>query len=141
MRSFLILAFLLGLTACTDPFISIPGGQLSGSQAAAPVAWSSAPDVIQLEVRPDDPYSINIWAVANEGNLYVATVEAQWASYIAQDGRVRVRADSTVFELEAQLVADDDELQKVAKTYTSKYEVDENDNWVSSAKVYRLVGR
>ena len=28
-------------------------------------------DTVQLETRPGDPYSVNIWCVAIEGALYV----------------------------------------------------------------------
>ena len=56
-KLFLLLPLLLA--ACTDPVVVIPGGQLSGVVAEAPERWTSVADVVQLETRPSDPYSVN----------------------------------------------------------------------------------
>ena len=45
------------------PFVLLPGGRLDGSPAPTPSNWSSTSEVdtVQLETRPEDPYSVNIW--------------------------------------------------------------------------------
>lgn len=89
MRLLLFALFLI--TACGDPVIGIPGGQLKGKVFPVPDHWGAVPDVIQLEVRPADPYSLNIWGLVDNENLYVATLNARWVPYIAADRQVRVR--------------------------------------------------
>ena len=129
------------LTACTDPLVTIPGGKLKGDASAVPESWASVPDVIQLEVRPDKPYSINIWGLVDNSNLYVATVDAKWVPFVAADSNVRVRIDGSVYELTATLVDNSNELTSVAAAYVTKYDNDPADNWVEKGQVYRLTVR
>ena len=124
MKQLIVTVLLIMLTACTDPFISIPGGKLSGASAAAPQTWSALPDVVQLEVRPDNPYSLNIWAVEAAGAIYVATREARWLTFIEQNNQVRLKAGDTVYDLQANRVSDDNELARVSDAYMKKYETD-----------------
>ncbi len=136
----ILLTVMLG--ACTDPFIVIPGGSLTGDVAATPDSWATVPETVQLETRPDHPYSVNIWAVADEGNLYVATRKAKWISFIVADARVKLRIDGNVYELLAEEVQDARELGQVAMAYSKKYDIDPMDNWVAEGgRVFRLSAR
>ena len=140
MYKWLALTSLLFLAACTDPFIGIPGGQLKGEATSAPDSWTSVPDVIQLELRPADPYSINIWAVADEGNLYVATTETKWVPFIAENNAVRVRFDGKVYELQAQKVETEAEAMSLSAAYSAKYEYVMSGDW-TELNAFRLVAR
>ena len=63
MRTVLALATALLLAAC-GPLGPFPSGELSGELETEPVSdWSflAAHETVQLETRPDDPYSLNIW--------------------------------------------------------------------------------
>ncbi len=53
----------LFLVAGCGPFLLLPGGKLGGATAPAPSDWAFADEVntAQLETRPEDPYSVNIW--------------------------------------------------------------------------------
>ncbi len=135
--------FLLALLAsCGDPILVLPGGALKGTVAAPPAEWSSLAeaDTIQVEFRPADPYSHNIWAVGIDTNLYIATSGdgTRWTPFVAADPRVRARVDSQLYELVAVPVTDAGERTRVAAAYSKKYELDPTDNWVDEALVFRL---
>jgi len=135
------LALLLTLVGCTDPLISVPGGKLNGEPTAAPASWSSVPDVIQLETRPDDPYSVNIWALVESGNLYLATENARWLAHIKADDRVRVRIDGMLYALRAEQVTEVEEMNRLAAAYREKYDYEIESTSFASANAFRLVAR
>ena len=140
-RGFLALGLLL-LAGCAEPFIVFAGKSLPGSVELPPVDWSvaEAEEVVQLETRPTDPYSINIWAVVLEPHLYVATSEdgTRWTEHLATSRDVRLRVKDVIYELEAFPVTEPDERAAVAAEYVEKYDVDADDNWVARGKIYRL---
>ena len=137
-----VFALILLLTACTDPLISIPGGRLSGEAASVPAKWTSVPDVVQVEFRPDDPYSINIWAVVTDGALYIATQDARWVPMIEANPEVRFRVDEKVYEMKAVRVTDETRAQTIGKTYEQKYDYTmDADQSLASADVFQLVPR
>jgi hypothetical protein len=140
-RSLLLVACLL-LTGCSEPFIVMSGGALAGEVTDPPVDWSplNSVEVVQLESNPDDPYSINIWAAALGPNIYVATSAdgTNWTEFLDADRDVRLRIEDKIYELEAVPVTDARERAIVAAEYVRKYAVDEDDNWVSEGKIYRL---
>jgi len=134
--------WLLLLGGCAEPFIVLSGGALTGEVADPPVDWTelNAVDVMQLETRPSDPYSINIWAAGLGPHIYVATSEdgTSWTEFLAEERDVRLRIEGVVYELEAVPVVDAAERAAVAAEYVRKYDVDEEDNWVSVGQVFRL---
>lgn len=141
-RIAIFLAALLSLAGCEEPFIVFAGGELSGDVASPPENWSAFAemDTVQLETQPADPYSINIWIAAVEDDLYVATGDdgTNWTQHIEADPSVRVRAGSTIYELEARLVNSAGEQARVSKAYVDKYDLDESDNWVMQGMIFRL---
>lgn len=109
------------------PLGPIPGGRLSGEVFSAPVSdWSfaSAVETIQLETRPDDPYSVNIWFVSQGSRLWVASGggdESKWAQNLAADPRARLRIDGKVYERTAVRADDQAEQDEVLVLYQTKY--------------------
>jgi len=92
--------FLSGLLVfgigCGGPMVMIPGGQLSGTVQPVPSDWSFSDefDDVQLETRPSDPYSVNIWGVADGARFYIVSgrgLESAWAKHIDEDPNVRLR--------------------------------------------------
>ena len=141
MRFVLGVACLVGVAGCGEPLVTIPGGELAGMERDAPAQWSGVPDTIQLETRPSDPYSINIWGVGIDEHLYVATGTdgANWTPFIASDPRVRVRVEEDLYRLRANLVDDPDERARVAAAFEAKYDLDPNDGWVADGgMIFRL---
>ncbi len=133
-----MLALIVVLTGCSDPLATIPGGKLTGEVGEPPDSWAEVPQTVQLESRPDDPYSVNIWAAGLGADLYVATKDAKWIEFIAADARVRVRMGTSVYELKADRVLEDEEIARVFARYIEKYEVDEDDDWFQVGQVFRL---
>lgn len=132
----------IGATGCAEPFIVLPGKALAGTLTQPPPDWSGyeSLDVVQLETRIDDPYSINVWCAAIGSGFYVATGEegTRWTELLATDPRVRLRIDTSIYELRAVRVLDPAEIGLVAEQYVAKYGLDAEDNWVEKALVYRL---
>ena len=94
---------------------------------------------MQLEFRPDKPYSINIWAVGIGQDMYIATGEdgTRWTEYLQQTPLVRVRVRESIYQLNAVRVFDTSEQQSVTQAFVAKYNLDE-DNWVVTGQVFRL---
>lgn len=135
-------ALLLALAACSEPFIVFAGGELSGEEAPAPADWSSLETVetVQIETRPEDPYSVNIWAAGIGTDLYIGTGPdgTRWSQHLQEDPRMRLRVGTTIYPLLARPVADPEERRRVASAYVDKYDLDTDENWVMEAIIFRL---
>jgi len=115
------LALLLAVVAvfgggCGGPFIAFPGGALRGETVSEPPAdWSFVDSqFMDLEVRPDQPYSVTINYFVRDGKLYIDPAESrEWFTYLQQDDRVRVRFgfDDRVYLLRAVQVGKPGELE------------------------------
>lgn len=97
---------LVALSGCGEPLFVLPGGALSGTVMPAPTNWnfSNAFETVQLETRPDDPYSVNVWGMGSQRTFFVASgdgMESAWAQHIAADPNVRLRLGDEVYELRA----------------------------------------
>jgi len=135
----LLCPFLVG---CDEPFIVMSGAALAGEVSDPPVDWTASNEVeiIQLEVQPDDPYSINIWMAGIGPDIYVATGDddTAWSAMLAVDPDVRIRIEGTIYELRASKIGEGAEKRAVASEYVAKYGLDEDDNWVLDGQVFRL---
>lgn len=145
-------------TAC-EPMFVFAGGALSGSEEPAPDNWTFSRDVdtVQIETRPSDPYSVNVWGVAVESFVYVAASdggESRWAREIEADSRVRLKIGERLFALRAtRLTAVDagegegaseganEELARVVDAYVEKYDLSPDESFVGGAWVFRLQAR
>ncbi len=127
--------------SCSNPVAVIPGGELSGQTQTPPPDWTDVPKIIQVETRPADPYSINIWSVGIGRDLYIATGTdgTTWSEFIDTNSKVRARIGSSLYELNATSVNDPQERSVVVDAYLSKYEdLDSEDNWVETGLMFRL---
>ena len=135
------LACLLGC----GPTLLIPGGELKGSIEAVPGDWSFSDEVstIQLETRPADPYSVNIWAVGIGDRLYVhaGANRSRWVENILADPRVRVRVAGKLYPLTAVRVEDPAEFATFADAYKKKYGTRPRNENVAEVYLYRLGAR
>ncbi len=110
-------SMVLGLTgaiACGGPFLVFPGGELSGELATAPVRdWSFVTDqFIDLETRPEDPYSVELNYTVRDGKLYIDPAEGRrWLENLRQDPRARVRFGERIYPVTAVLVGKPGELE------------------------------
>jgi len=138
-----ILLLLVG-TACGGPLVMIPGGELSGPVEAVPDSWafSDAHEDVQLETRPADPYSVNVWGVAAGDAFYVAgSNENRWAGHIAANPAVRVRIDGTIYELAATPTDEAAELEAFLAAVKKKYDWEPDDEQRAGATLFRLEPR
>lgn len=90
---------LVTVAAC-EPIYVLPGGALSSPEHPAPVNWAFTADeaVVQLETRPADPYSVNLWGVGLGPYYYVSSAPgAKWAALVAEEPRVRLRSTGASF--------------------------------------------
>lgn len=132
---------------CGEPFVMLPGGELSGTVKPPPASWSHAQAVedFQLETRPDDPYSVNVWGVGLSDGFYVASgrgLESEWARHIEADPRVRLRIGEDLYELRAERTDRRLDLRRFRAALERKYDDFEPDpEQEAKAVVYRLVPR
>ncbi len=145
-------AALVALVLACGPMGPIPGGRLRGTVVEpSPTEWShvEAERTVQLETRPDDPHSINIWTGVVDGRLYIASSlirgpdepeERDWVQHVLADPRVRLRVDGRIYELKATRVEDPALVETVREAMIAKYDV-KPDAHSSAAWVFRLEPR
>lgn len=105
LTSFAVIS--LAWFGCGGPFLLFPGGRLAGEVVTAPVSdWSFADDMfVDIEVRPDDPYSVELNYVVRDGKLYLDPAEGrEWFDHIRADDRLRIRFGSKIYPVRAVLV-------------------------------------
>jgi len=113
MRKLLAIGCLV-LLGCGGPFLLLPGGALSGEVVTEPVSdWSFVDDLfVDLEVRPSEPYSVELNYVIKDGTLYIDPAEGRrWLDYLRQDPRVRVRFGGQIYPGTAVLVGGPGEIE------------------------------
>jgi hypothetical protein len=141
----LALAFTTLLAGCGRPFVLLPGGALEGPTVAAPESWafSDAVSTVQLETRPADPYSVNIWVTAVGESLYVhaGANRSAWVEHLEQDPRVRLRVEGSIYELAASRVDAQEEFDRFSDAYERKYGRRPRNGNVAEAYLFRLRAR
>ena len=126
-----------------DPIIMIPGGSLSGELTPFPTSWTFTNDVdtVQLETRPADPYSVNIWVVEVEGSLFIVAgsgLETTWAQHIQNDPLVRLRVTDALYELRASEANTEANREGFLAAAKKKYDFEPEGEDVNKAILYRL---
>ena len=145
-RSVLLTALSLLLTApiagCGRPFLLLPGGALEGETVVVPPSWSftDAVSTVQLETRPADPYSVNIWATAVGDSLYVhaGASRSTWVEHIEADPNVRLRVDDSIYELAAARVVAQEEFDRFSDAYEKKYDRRPRNENAAEVYLFRL---
>ena len=105
----ILIAILPLLNACGGPLLGFPGGALAGAEQNLSAAPPFTEDlVIQLETRPEDPYSVNINAFVIDGSLHIDPAPGRtWGEHLARNPMVRVgTGGSAVFLARAERVTD-----------------------------------
>jgi hypothetical protein len=120
---------ILGARWFYGPLGPFPGPELSGSVVEEAVDdWSlvDAIKVIQIETRPEDPYSVSTWLTRIDDGIYVfaANAESPWVRNITEDPRVRIRIEGRIYERRAVGVANLETKRAFLTAMKSKYEGD-----------------
>jgi Uncharacterized protein conserved in bacteria (DUF2255) len=110
------------------PLGPIPGGAFSGPVNPDPKPdWSHVEKVIELEIRPSKPWSLSIWAVVVDGELYSPSAfgaRRRWDSVALQDPRVRVRTNGQIYERTLERVTDPALRKRVGEAAAARYNFD-----------------
>ena len=118
LRAIASIALVLVWTLLTGlgPWERTPGGKLLGEIQTRPVTdWSFVQEVpnCAVETRPQFPHSVtvNCWDLG--GQLYIGCMncaEKIWSRYLAEDPRVRVRVQETIYPVLFEQVVDGGEM-------------------------------
>ena len=114
MIRFTVLSVMLALLACGGPMLVFPGGALSGEVSQERVEdWSFVTDAfVDVEMRPDNPYSVQLNYFVRDGKLYIDPAEGRrWFEFLKDDPRIRIRLGGKVYPLVAVLVGRPGELE------------------------------
>jgi hypothetical protein len=140
----------IALSICTlclacGPILLLPGGELSGT-ATSPSgdwAWTDEVSTIQLETRPRDPYSVNIWAIGSGERIYIhaGANRAAWVEHMEIDSAVRVLIDEKIYELSASRVEDQGEFDAFSDSYEAKYGIRPRNENVKEVYLFRMTAR
>ena len=132
------------LTGCSE-YLPFAAGTLDGERASQPFDFPAmgAPDVIQLETNPTDPYSINLWVIGAPNHAYVhaGANRATWVEHIEADPSVRLKSGSAVYELHAERVISRAEFASFSDAYEAKYGNPPRNENVQEAYLFRLTAR
>ena len=140
-------SLLIALVAsgCNGPFLVLPGGGLDGDTEPVPASWAFAGDygTIQLEPRPEDPYSVNIAVTAIDGRLYInaGDTETQWVKNMTANPLVRVRLKGTLYDMRVARVTDSAEISKFAEAWTNQSFFRRDPDDLDEVWLYRVVSR
>ena len=145
VRLFLAMIAMLVATGCEPTFV-FAGGELSGTERPMPADWGFTKDfdTVQIETRPNDPYSVNVWGVSVSQSFYVAASDAgdaEWAQAIEAEPQVRLRVGDQIFPLLAKRTEDLQELADVTDAYIDKYGGERERSFIRHAWVFRLEPR
>lgn len=134
----------LGALGC-GPFLLISGGELEGHVVGAPSSWDFAEEIstVELETRPSDPYSVNIWATGVGNALYIhgGASRANWVDHIEADPDVRVAIEGKLYPLRATRVEDAAEFRQFSDAYENKYGTRPRNEVVAEVYLFRLESR
>ena len=121
----IVLATSLMLGACSANMLPFSSGALEGDEVAPVADWTeiASVEVVQLESRPADPYSVNLWVLGDGAKLYVFAggTKANWIEHIEVDPNVRLKMGEVIYPLRAQRVTDPEEFEVFAEGWKEKY--------------------
>ena len=107
------------------PLGPIPGGRLVGPVNPDPAAdWSNLEKVIELEIRPEKPWSLSIWNAVLDGELYVPSASGarrRWPPVALADPRVRVRTHAQIYERRIEKVTDPALRKRIGAAIATRY--------------------
>jgi len=123
------------------PLGPIPGGAFEGKVSPEPHPdWSRIEDVIELEIRPENPWSLSVWGVEVDGDLYVPSASGarrRWTPVALADPRVRVRTGGQIYERRIEKLEPGATRTRVLRALAQKYGFDAEDD-DGSTWIFRL---
>ena len=88
--------------------------------------WSFSDEhlLLQIESRPENPYSVNITFLTHQGQLYVVCVyaeESRWGRYLQETPEARLKIDGRIYPGRVTLVEDPVLIDEMIDPYAAKY--------------------
>jgi hypothetical protein len=128
------------------PLGPIPGGAFTGTVNPDPNPdWSNLEKVIELEIRPRRPWSLSVWNVVIDGELYVPSAmgaRRRWTTVALQDPLVRVRTHGQIYERRLEKVTDPALRLRIGRAVAERYGTSAPDSAEDDSTWYfRLVPR
>ena len=141
----LSLLLVVAAAACNGPFGLLSGGPLDGEARPAPSDWSFAGDygTVQLETRPEEPYSVNVAFTILDGRLFInaGDTETQWVKNITDNPLVRLRLDGVLYDLLAERITDEAEIAAFGEAWTGQSMFRRDPGELDEVWIYQLVSR
>jgi hypothetical protein len=110
------------------PLGPIPGGALRGRVDPNPNPdWSNLEKVIELEIRPQKPWSLSIWNVVIDGELYVPSAmgaRRRWTQVAIVSPLARVRTHGRIYERRIEKVEDPELRKRIGAAVAARYGFD-----------------
>jgi hypothetical protein len=107
------------------PLGPIPGGALQGAvDPNPPPDWSNLEKVIELEIRPERPWSLSVWNVVVDGELYVPSASGarrRWTKVAVANPLVRLRTHGRIYELRIEKVEDSALRKRIGEAVAERY--------------------
>ena len=139
------LLLLVVASGCNGPLGLMAGGKLDGEVRPAPGDWVFAGDygTVQIETRPEDPYSVNIAYTIIDGRLYInaGDTETAWVKNLDVNPRVRLRMDGVLYDLRSERVTDLAEIATFGRAWTGQSFFRRDPSELDQVFIYRLVAR
>ncbi|MGA0839677.1 MAG: DUF2255 family protein [Pseudomonadales bacterium] len=145
MRRLVAILTLTLVGGCSGDWIPFSGGMLEGTIVPAsegiPVAGSE--DVVRIETQPTDPYSVNLWVIALDDDLYVHAGDnhTTWIQHLEVDPSARVGYQTSIIEVIAERVTDQPTFDRFRSAYEDKYGVSTRLEDIDQVYLYRLSAR
>lgn len=107
------------------PLGPIPGGALKGPVSAEPhPPLTDLEKVVELEIRPERPWSLSVWNVVVDGELYVPSARGEhrrWTAVAVREPLVRLRTHGQIYELRIERVTDPALRHRLAQALGQRY--------------------
>jgi hypothetical protein len=96
------------VVACQSPVLIFSGGTLAGPVSDTDsFIFAAQYKLLQLEVRPEDPYSVNLRVLLHDNELYIDAAEhRRWHKYLKLNPDVRIKLGDSVYRATAVRVSD-----------------------------------
>lgn len=137
-----LMAFLV--MGCAE-YLPMSGGALEGRVVPLPQSLDQIVEdnIIQLETRAGDAYSVNLWVVevANHLQVFAGDNKANWVEDIEQNSNVRLRSGDEIYELAAVRVNDPEMFAAFSNAWEAKYGNRPQNESVEETYLYRLSPR
>ena len=76
-------------------------------------AFAAEFKLLQLEVRPSDPYSVWLRVIVKDQHLYIDAADSRrWHKYLKDDSNVRIKLGDKIYPATTTIVTDQDLLDE-----------------------------